>query len=179
MIKKTNTLLQRAFIALCFIIISSCSRPAFQQWQFQEIRTKSTCFNSGRMLLPPDDHCEYLEVELLRNCSGLRLFVNLFNLQARPLPDDLTRTTIKITFPDSSESYEIYPRLLAGGQRMLIEGQDADQMINKLLQGQEFFIVLGRHEMRLVLTKFAEHYQTLMNLQIDESTPCHFLNACE
>jgi hypothetical protein len=162
-----SLLLQRTLKVLCFITLMSCSSSGLKQWQFQSVETQSPKFNSGRLILPPDEECEYLELELVRNGSGIRFYLNLFFSQARPWEYDSTRTTVEIFCQNPSAHYIIHPHLLLGGQRILLDKEDADYLIELLKNDQEFTLKLGRHEMKVIPTSFLEHYRTLMNLSLE------------
>ena len=157
--------LQRTLVVLCLLALTSCA-SSIREWQIEETCTQSNRFNSGRLLLSPTDDCEYLEIEIVRNYSGIRFYLNLFFLQALPLKEDPSRTTLEVITECPSKEFVIYPYLLAGGQRILLDGTDADLLIKMLNQHQEFKLKLGRHVIEVIPTKFAEHYQTLINIPI-------------
>jgi hypothetical protein len=145
----------------------SCSTPACRQWEFEEIMTKIPNFNGGRLLLGPDSDLSHLELALLRNSSGIRLYLNLLFLQARPLTEDPSRTSLSIIFEDQN-TWTIYPYLLEGGQRVLIPGEIADVLIQSLLDEHGFTIQMGRCQIGIVPTNFLKAYQSLLELQIEE-----------
>lgn len=164
---RIRKLLQRTLKLLCLFNLMSCSSPPLRQWQIEEVRTSCSHFNSGRLLLPPSEECEYVELELVRNCSGLRFYLNLFFSQIRPLQEDLLKTSLEVHYDNCPAPFIMYPYLMEGGQRILLEKKDAEQLINCLKDNQSFILKLGRHEIEIVATKFAEHYQTLINFPID------------
>jgi hypothetical protein len=162
-------LIQRALLALCLIILANCS-TACREWIFLGSLTKIPCFNSGRLLLGPESDNSRLEIEIDRTRSGIRFFVNLLFLQAPPLQDDPSRTKIKIIF-EEQEPWEIYPYLFSGGQRLLIPGDDADILIQALLDGFSFSIQIGRSFIHVIPDKFIESYAKLLAIPIDEDVP--------
>lgn len=162
--------IQRAFLALCLCCLSACSSSSCYQWEIQEILTKTPCFNAGRLILAPDSDCSFLEFEVTRNRSGIRCYLNLLFLQAPPLSDDSSRTRIEILY-EGQEPWIVYPYLLNGGQRLLLLGEDADQLIQALLDDLSFTIKIGRANLQVVSTNFEAVYSRLLALDIEEDVP--------
>lgn len=155
-----------AYLALCFLALTGCSETC-RQWEIDEIVTKNPCFNGGRLILGPDTDCSHLEVELARDSSGIRFYVNLLFLRAPPWPEDPARTSLTIQFEDQ-EPWIIHPYLLEGGQRLLFPGDAADLLIQSLLDGFSFTIQIGRSQISVVSTQFIELYKRLLDLPIEE-----------
>ncbi len=163
--------IQRAFFALCLCCLSACSFSSCRQWEIQEILTKTPCFNAGRLTLNPDSDCSYLGLEITRNRSGIRCYLNVLFLQAAPSPDDPNRTRIEILFEDQ-EPWIVYPYLLSGGQRLLLPGDCADVLIQALLDDRSFTIKIGRVNLSVIPTHFEAVYSRLLALDIEEDVPC-------
>jgi hypothetical protein len=161
-----------AYIALCFIFLIGCSSQTCRQWEIDEIITKTPCFNGGRLILEPDSNCSNLEIELVRNSSGIRFYVNLLFLKAFPWPEDPARTTLSIQF-EGQEAWIIHPYVLEGGQRLLIPGDVADTLVQSLLDGFCFTIQIGRSQISVVPDKFIELYKRLLDLPIEEQVEDH------
>ena len=135
------------FIALCIFLLSSCSKQICRQWEFQEVLTKRPCFNSGRIILGPDTNTSNLELELVRNQSGLRLYINLLLFQASPLRENPNLTKVDILF-DDQEVWTVYPNVLEGGQRILLLLPDGtEQLMHALSEGRSFTIKIGRSQL--------------------------------
>lgn len=149
--------IQRVLRALCLLLLASCS-PAPRQWESQEIATQSSCFNGDRLLLGPDTNYSHSELELLRSPSGTRLYINLLFLGARPCQENPERTEVQVSF-DEGEPLIIYPFLLAGGQRLLFSGEDADFLIQSLLDGKSFTIQIGRSSLKVIPDNFSKLYE--------------------
>lgn len=159
--------IQRAIFALCLLQLNSCTPPLPRQWNIQFIRTQCPRFNSGKMFLEPDSGLCYLDLELLRNASGIRIFLNLLLLEAPPWKEDPSRTTLSVFF-EEREPWIVHPFLLEGGQRLLFSGEDSDKIIEELMLGNEFLIQIGRHQIRVVSTNFTKALEELMDLPIEE-----------
>lgn len=170
--------IQRALLALCLCCLSACSSTSCHQWEIQEILTKTSCFNAGRLILAPDSDCSFLEFEITRNRSGIRCYLNLLFLQASPFPDDPNRTRIEILFEDQ-EPRLVYPYLLNGGQRLLLPGDSADVLIQALLDDLPFTIKIGRANLQVVSTNFEAVYSRLLALDIEEDVPNEDLPAIQ
>ncbi len=160
-------LMQRALLALCLICLIGCSTSC-RQWEIQEILTKNPCFSNGRLLLGPESDISHLELEITRNRSGIRFYVNLLFLQAPPCPQDTTRTALQIIFEDQ-EPWTIYPYLFEGGQRLLLPGDVADSLIQALLEERSFTIQIGRNHLLVIPDNFALVYEHLLALPIEEN----------
>lgn len=174
MLRNTFTLLSGfrygAYLALCLLTLIGCSGQTCHQWEIDEIVTKTPCFNGGRLILGPDSDCSHLEIELVRNSSGIRFYINLLFLRASPWPEDPARTSLIIQFKDQ-EPWIVHPYLLEGGQRLLLPGDIADILVQFLLDGFSFTIQMGRSQINVVPTQFIELYQRLLNLPIEEQFP--------
>lgn len=158
---------QRAFFALCLIFLFACTTTTCRQWEIQEIITKTPSFNGGRLILGPNSDYSYLELELIRNRSGIRFYINILFLQAPPLQSDSTRTSMEIRF-EEQEPWMIYPFLLEGGQRLLIPGDCADFLIQALINNHSFVMQIGRNQINVVPDNFFIAYERLLSLPIEE-----------
>jgi len=111
--------------------------------------------------LGPDTEFSYLELEIVHNSAGLRFYVNLLLLEAPSLKDDPSRTTLTIEWEDQ-EPWTINPFLLGGGQKLLIPGNIADVLIEKLLDGKTFTIRLGRSYICVISDAFRDKLECLL-----------------
>lgn len=160
--------IQRALLALCLIfLLFGCSTPACRGWEIQEIITQTSSFNGGRLILGPDSDYSHLELELVRNSSGIRFYINLLFLQAFPDKEDPSRTCISILFEDQ-EPWIVYPYLLEGGQRLLLPGDVADILVQSLIDDCFFTIQIGRSQISVVSVNFVKAYKRLLDLSIAE-----------
>lgn len=95
------------------------------------------------------------------------MYVNLLSFQVKPCQEDPTLTAIKIQFEDE-EPEILYPSVLQGGQRLLLSGGDADRLIQALLEGTSFLIIVGRNRLEVIPDNFSEAYEALLDITIDE-----------
>ena len=165
-LQRAFSALQRAFSALCLIILSGCLSPRCREWEFNEIRTQTAAFNAGRLLLCPDSQACHLELELTRNQSGIRLYINLFSIAAPPSSEDPDRSKVEIIFPDG-EAWHAYPYLFSGGQRLLFPEDVANTLIRSLLDERPFQIKMGRHTLTAISENFPALYAQLLLLPIE------------
>lgn len=147
--------------------LMSCSTPSERHWDIQEVRSHILSFNGGRMLLFSQSELSYLELELFRTADGLRFYLNILLLQALPLHDDPTRTSVTIQFEDQ-EPWIVHPYILQGGQRLLFPGDVADRLIQALLDQQTFSIQVGRYKMNVIPSHFDLNLTRLLDLPIEE-----------
>lgn len=144
----------------------SCSSPKLRQWEIQDISTQVPSFNAGRLLLSPDPPSSPLELEITRNCSGIRCYINLLTIEAFPCSEDPSRTRLEILFEDQ-EPWIIYPYLLAGQQRLLLPGEVADTLIQRLLDNFSFTIQIGDQRLFVIPDQFISVYEKLLSLPIE------------
>lgn len=164
-------LMQRALSALCILCLCSCSSPACRQWELQEILTKRPCFNGGRLILGPDSNLSQLELELIRNRSGMRFYINLLLLQAYPCKEDPCLTKAEIIF-EGQEPWIITPYLLEGGQRLQLPAEVSDQLIQALCDDRSFILKMGRSQIHAIPDNFMPGYEKLLAIPIEEDVPC-------
>lgn len=160
-------LTRRALMALCMVLFNSCTSPACRQWELQEIITKRPCFNGGRLILGPDSNTSHLELELIRNRSGIRFYITLLLLQAPPLKEDPCLTKVDIIF-ENQQPWIIYPYLLEGGQRLLLPSAISDQLIQALIDELPFIVKIGRSQLNAIPDNFVQSYEKLLSLPIEE-----------
>lgn len=163
--------LQKVLLStFCLIVPTSCSTTYCRQWEIQEIITHTPCFNGGRLLLNPDSSSSPVELELVRNSSGIRFYINLLFLQALPWKEDPSRSCITIQF-EGQEPWSVYPYLLEGGQRLILPADVADILIQALVDEIFFTIQIGHKQTSVVPTNFIKAYKQLLDLSIEEHTP--------
>jgi hypothetical protein len=157
--------IQRALTALCFItFLTGCHSPGCREWIFLNAKTANPCFNSGKLILEPENSYSHLEMEMTRNHSGIRMYLNILLMQAVPCPDNMKATLVEIILPN--ETLTIYADLLAGGQRLLIPEQIAGILIETLLDGQSFTVKVGLKKVVIIPNNFEESYFKLLALEI-------------
>jgi len=128
------------------------------------------------MLLGPDSSIADLELEVLRNRSGLSFYINLLFLEAPPLRNDPSRTEI-ILLKEGEEPFFLYPHLLEGGQRLLLQKEDAELLIHALLNCCPFALKIGRSQMNVIPDNFAPSYEKLLSIPIE--MPVNLEKGCE
>lgn len=157
MIQK-GFLWKRAIVVL-FLFLCSCSK-SFPEWEYGRVITSCPAYNSGRLLLRPENPFRGLELELSCGCSGLRMYVNAFSL-AFPKEEGCSSKT-KILISSDQESYTVFADRLEGGQRLLLPPEAAQNIIRKLLACKTIFISAGRYKSEIVPRGFSEAYHKLV-----------------
>ena len=152
-------------MALCLIIFfTGCSSKACREWAFIDMLTSHACYNSGKLILEPENSYSYLQMEIIRNHSGTRMYLNILLMQALPCDDNPKMTKVEITLPD--ETLTVYANLLEGGQRILIPGEVADILIQTLLEGQSFTVKTGSKKIVIIPDHFQESYEKLLAIEM-------------
>lgn len=160
-------LIWRAILALCLLYLPSCTSSKCREWDLQEIITKCSHYNGGRIILGPDSDCSFLELEIMRNSSGVRIFINILLMQAPPLNGNSYLTTATVQFGDE-EPWIVHPYLLEGGQRLLLPGDASDLLISQLLDDQSFTIKIGRSYITVIPDGFTENFKRLLDIPMVE-----------
>src|SRR2546423_954343 len=93
------------FLALFFSTLS-CSSPVCRQWQFERNCASCPEYSSNRLFLVPENKSCNLEVEVLRSCSGTRVFLNAYSLEFPFIPDNSDKT--EVTFCIDDEVHKVY-----------------------------------------------------------------------
>jgi hypothetical protein len=161
---RINFCIQRV-IALCFLFFVGCSAPE-HQWGIQEVVTRQPRFNSGRLFLEPASNTHHLSLEIVRTQSGVRFYINLLFLEIHSSNED--PTAIKVICDDTGETLIIYPHVLQGGQRLLLNVDDTNRLIQQLLDEKNFTICLGMNQITIHSTQFSSMYQQLLKIPIEE-----------
>jgi len=160
---------RRAFIALVFLMLTSCNTKASREWCFQANLTARPCYNGGRIFLEAEREYDYLEIEIVRSRSGIRFYLNILFLQAMPCLEDLTKAKVEVIFENEEEPWIIYSLILRGGQRLLLPTEVSNYLIQVLSEGQSFEFKVGNYHTKAIPETFEERYQALMKINIEEN----------
>jgi len=166
----------RAFIALILLTLTACNSPKIcREWGFEANMACKNTYNAARIFLDAEKEYDYLEAEIVRTCSGVRFYINNLFMQASPCLEDPSKAKVQILFDCQEEPWIIYPLILRGGQRLLLINEDANFLIESLLEGQSFTIKIDRYELNVISESFCERYQALLNINIAETTGFRYL----
>lgn len=160
----TKTKIKKKIFIFLFsvFLISGCSKTSSsREWIIEENPSKISCFKGGRLLLSADTDYSHLELELVRNPSGIRFYINILFLEAPAFADDPARTSITILFEDTPP-WTVYPWLLKGGQRLLLPDDVAAILIQSLMDDLCFSIHIGNSQINVVPTQFKNAYARLI-----------------
>ena len=152
-------LLWKRVCVTLFLFLSSCSKNC-QEWEYGEVVTCYHAYDSGRLILRPENPFSGLELELSRGCSGLRMYVNAFSLAFAKEGACCSKTRINIS--SGQESYTVFADRLEGGQRLLLPPEATNDIIGKLLACQSVCLSTGRYKSEITPRGFAASYQKLM-----------------
>lgn len=162
-------LMQRAILALCLATCStSCLSTASRGWIFLEVKASHPCYNAGKIILKPEKEYSYLEVEIVRTSSGLRMYLNILLMQALPCQDNIKATEVVIILPQ--ETLTFIATLLEGGQRILFPPEITNLLIQTLLNDLTFSIKLGANSFTVIPNQFEESYSHLMQISIEQNS---------
>lgn len=162
--------IQRTFIVLWLLCLVGCSESC-REWYLMDTVTAYPCFNSGCLILGPDNECSKLNLEICRSRSGVRIYLDVLLLKAPLVEDDPSRAILELLL-EGEEPLTFYPYILDGSQRLLFTDEVSNYIIELLLAEQTFVIQAGRDKITVIPDNFAENYQELMDLEIEDSTFC-------
>jgi hypothetical protein len=155
---------KRALCCALPLFILSCSTPC-REWYFQQIVTDNPCFNSGRIILDAESSTSQFEVELSRSSLGLRMYINILLFEACPWSKNPALTCVDVIL-DNGKAIKIYPFILKGGQKLLLSEDATAYLLEKLVNGESFTIVMGRRKSKVIPDNFIVCYEQLMALPI-------------
>jgi hypothetical protein len=150
---KWNYRLHILVVFLC-LFLYSCSTPC-REWIYEENPATSPCYASSQLSLSGSSTNCPLRVLLVRTISGIRMYVDLLQLQVPPDPSDCSKALIIITTND--KTYPIFAYRFEGCQRMLIPSEAADELIDLLLNGHSFTIQIGSYQSDVIPINFEKH----------------------
>lgn len=151
------TIIHILVVFLC-LFFSCCSTPC-REWIYEENLVTSPCYASRQLSLSGSSTICPLRIVIVRTISGIRMYIDLLQLQAPSDPSDCTQSIIMITTND--KTYPISAYRFEGCQRLLIPSEEADELINLLLNGQSFTIRIGTYQSDVIPANFEKHKNML------------------
>lgn len=144
-------------ILLLLFFFPSCSPPC--AWEFHHAKGVAPCFYSEQILFRRQSNLDVIEIEILSDHHGMRMYLNLFLC---PLQNGSgEQVAIKYGVTDSIEK-ESHAYLLEGGQRLLVSEKAACEIISFLLEGQTIFLEVGAYRMTLPPSNFPFVWEKLI-----------------
>lgn len=156
---------KRMLSILFLFLFTCCSSPDKQEWELQQIKAKSSLQNSGRMLFVPLEQKVDFEIELARDFTGCRFYLNFFTVHVRSLHSSSSEAEALILF-DNDDSWTIYPYLFSGGQRLLLPEDVTEYLIDTLLDGRSFSVKIGNYHLTVYPENFEKIYTELMKIEM-------------
>jgi hypothetical protein len=152
------------FFCLSFFLLFSCAGCG-PSWGFQ--KGISHCFNdnSGRIFLPPTGPTSGLSMEIVRGSYGVRMYVNVLQLEAPLDPSSPEVTPVVLSI--YGNVVVVMADRFQGGQRLLLPEDITDELIDVLLSNQSFLVYVGCYEAEIVPTGFCEAYKKIMSIPIN------------
>lgn len=154
---------KRALAALFLIFLCSCSDPC-RQWEYDDTITCYPCYNSGRITLPSDGSFCGVITTIARDANGISLFIDTTVLSF-PAEDSCPLTAYHLSI-DGSPPRTLYATRLQGSQRLLLDEEATQLVIDALLNGACVEITIGQFHTTLISDDFAKKWCDLMNLPL-------------
>lgn len=134
---------KRASLVLFLIFLSSCSQNC-PQWKRQDICSVCPEQSSSRYYVSPPGLFCLLELEFIRDCEDMRLYVNILSVQ---IPEnEQTPGQTPVTVLIDNEESQIMATRFAGGQRFLLPNDSRDQIICALNSGHCVTLSISRYK---------------------------------
>ncbi len=149
---------KRALVALFLILFSACTEPC-RQWNYDRIGASCPAYESSRMTLCGSSNAFPLRLVIVHTISGIRMYVDLLGLEAPPDPTDPFKALITIT--TAEETFDVSAFRFEGGQRLLLPSEDADRLIDLLLNDQTFSLAVGSSRSDVIPNGFSAAYSQL------------------
>lgn len=142
------------------LFASSCS-SSFSPWKSESSKGSPATLNSIRLYLPPAGGCGGLELEMIRTCEGIRLYLNVFGLE---IPADNCNSDVTMVFVSFKErSYTFCADRMLGGQRLLIPMNVQEDIIDYLQRGQPVFIRVDRYQANICPAQFLLPFKQMIS----------------
>lgn len=156
---------KRMLSILLFLFLTGCAASVKEEWQLQQIKAKYSLQNAGRMLFVPSEQKVDFEIELARDHTGIRFYLNFFMVHVRSADPSLSQVEALITF-DDEDSRKIYPYLFSGGQRLLFPEDVTEYLVEMLLNGRSFSVRIGNCALTISPANFEKIYAELMKIEM-------------
>jgi len=151
---------RKAILNTAFLFfLSSCSSPSSACWNYDEAITYYPCGNSAQITYSPEGIAKGLEIALCRNAEGIRLYLNL--LVVPVCPDASGK--FEFHYEIDGNNYTAAASVMRGGQRLLVDEESADMIINTFLNGQAVTFKFSMYNQTITSDKFLPCYQKLQS----------------
>ncbi len=147
----------------CLLFVSCTSyipRYGSKCWVVQEFANCAPCYRSSEAYYPPHYPCGSLSLELIKDSSGLRMYVNL--LLVPVCPEDPFSDWIIFDLTIDGITHETRATVLEGGQRLLLNETNMNTLIEALLAEQTIHIHVSMHSADINPSGFAQAYETVL-----------------
>lgn len=126
----------------------------------QETHPDCIEISAMRLICPPANICEHIEVEVLQGVYGRKTSIHLLAGQAPSLSTDLSRSRVILSNQHEKRSYIV--QRMAGGQSLLLPAEAEAFLFASLLEGEDIRIAVGYQRKELPSDPFIR--TNLMNL---------------
>lgn len=154
-----DSLGKRVLITLFLLFFTmSCSENC-RQWEYDEINTHCSCYDSSRVYLPLCNRFCELEVEIIVDACATRTYLNALLLDLPFEEDNPSKTSVTINVEE--QKFEFLADRFEGGQKILLPSEAQNLIIENLLQNKDMTIVVGRYVTEVTAKNFGKIYQKL------------------
>lgn len=152
---------KKALFSAFFLLLSSCSHPC-SNWNFEETQTTCPSYQSAKIYTPAQNSFDGLEVELIATLDNAWMFLNIYST---PLSGDAaTPGIIAVNIVALEESWQTSGVLFEGGQRIALNDEARDYIIEALLNNQPITITVDRYHAELSPEGFPKAYFKLVDI---------------
>jgi len=149
--------LKRVFMTLFLSLLSSCNSHS-SPWKNQQVTTSTPQFNSSSITYDNKTTANRITLELTQTYDGMRIYLNIASLTITPNKEKPDRANIFITINGTQQESEAFR--LQGGQRLLLQEQTRDTIINALLGNKTVTLRVGRYKTDIIPEGFSKLYRS-------------------
>lgn len=151
---------EKALSAFFLFILISCSKHC--AWEYEFTETACPIYESAKVYSPALSSFDGLEVEILATKTGTWMFLNVYSIPLSGSCGSSGKIEVELTIDGEPLQCEGY--LYEGGQRIVLDDNTRDRIIEALLNQQSVTIAIGRYHAELDPTDFVKAYLKLQKV---------------
>lgn len=144
-----------ALVVLFLIFLSSCSQNC-PQWVREDISSPCPQYSSSRLYVSPTDLFCLLELELVRDCTEERLYVNVLSVEICDDERHPGQTPVVVSI-DGIDNKMMAARF-QGGQRFLLPDYGRGLVVEAFAAGKPVTVSISRYKQTFPAKNFSESY---------------------
>jgi len=142
----------KRFLLPLLLLSTACSSQ--KDWNYQEVVSKSSQFDSALLQYHSANELTGVGVELIKGSFGTLGYLNVVARQIPPLPDNPETAIVVFEIDDEKIPYKA--ERMKGGQRLLLPDEATEKLIATLKSNQTITIYLNGYMTKLEQSNFSK-----------------------